>query len=225
MPRKPRNNIRTPFIHVMTQGINKSYIFSEEQDIKYYISTMYNIKEKYSIKIIAYCIMNNHAHILIETNDVDNLSKYMQCLNTKYAIYYNKKYNRIGYVFRDRYRSEEILSENHLNNCIQYIYNNPVKAKICKEAEEYPYSNCKFSKLEIKGDIEQYTFMDIEEKEYGKTIREYMSKSNLKIDNLLKNKTDLRKMVIYLKNEEKISYRNMEKELGISRETLRKSVK
>ena len=115
MPRKPRNNIKTPFIHIMTQGINKSYIFSEEQDIKYYISTMYNIKEKYSIKIVAYCIMNNHAHILIETNDVDKLSKYMQCLNTKYAIYYNKKYNSIGYVFRDRYRSEEILNENHLN--------------------------------------------------------------------------------------------------------------
>ncbi len=225
MPRKPRNNIKTPFIHVMTQGINKSYIFSEEQDIKYYISTMYDIKEKYSIKIVAYCIMNNHAHILIETNDVDKLSKYMQCLNTKYAIYYNKKYNRIGYVFRDRYRSEEILSENHLNNCIQYIYNNPVKAKICRNAEEYPYSNYKFSKLEIKEEIEQYKFMDIEEKEYGQIIREYMSKNNLKIDNLLKNKIDLRKMVIYLKNEEKMSYRNMEKELGISRETLRKSIK
>ncbi len=225
MPRKPRNNIKTPFIHVMTQGINKSYIFNEDRDIKYYISTMYNIKEKYSIKIIAYCIMNNHAHILIETNDVDNLSKYMQCLNTKYAVYYNKKYKRIGYVFRDRYRSEEILSENHLNNCIQYIYNNPIKAKICKKAEEYPYSNYKSSKLEIKGSIEKYKFMDIEEEEYGQIIREYMSKKNLKIDNLLKNKIDLRKMVSYLKNEEKISYRNMEKELGISRETLRKSIK
>lgn len=225
MPRKPRNNIKTPFIHVMTQGINKSYIFNEDRDIKYYISTMYNIKEKYSIKIIAYCIMNNHAHILIETNDVDNLSKYMQCLNTKYAVYYNKKYKRIGYVFRDRYRSEEILSENHLNNCIQYIYNNPIKAKICKKAEEYPYSNYKSSKLEIKGSIEKYKFMDIEEEEDGQIIREYMSKKNLKIDNLLKNKIDLRKMVSYLKNEEKISYRNMEKELGISRETLRKSIK
>ncbi len=224
MPRKPRNNIKTPFIHVMTQGINKSYIFNEDRDIKYYISTMYNIKEKYSIKIIAYCIMNNHAHILIETNDVDNLSKYMQCLNTKYAVYYNKKYKRIGYVFRDRYRSEEILSENHLNNCIQYIYNNPIKAKICKKAEEYPYSNYKSSKLEIKGSIEKYKFMDIEEED-GQIIREYMSKKNLKIDNLLKNKIDLRKMVSYLKNEEKISYRNMEKELGISRETLRKSIK
>lgn len=225
MPRKPRNYIETSFFHVMTQGINKSYIFNNDQDIKYYISAMYDIKEKYNIKIIAYCIMNNHAHILIKTSSIQNLSKYMQCLNTKYAIYYNKKYNRVGYVFRDRYRSEGIFTERQLNNCINYIHNNPVKAKICKKAEEYPYSNYKFFKLEIEENNEQYNFIDIEEEEYDKVIKSYMNKNNLKIDNLLNDKLELRKMVNYLKNEAKISFRNMEKELGISRETLRKIIK
>ena len=71
---------------------------------------MYRLKEKLDVQIIAYCIMNNHAHILIKTNNIHELGKYMQCLNTKYGKYYNKKYNRIGYVFRDRYKSEGIYT-------------------------------------------------------------------------------------------------------------------
>ncbi len=225
MPRKPRNYIETTFIHIMTQGINKSYIFNEDQDIKYYISAMYSNKDKYNIKIIAYCIMNNHAHILVEIRNIEKLSKYMQSINTKYAIYYNKKYNRVGYVFRDRYRSEAILSERQLNNCIQYIYNNPVKAKICIRPEEYPYSNYKFSNLKMNKSEEEYKFIDIEEKNYNQIIKSYMSKNKINFDNLLKNKEELRELVISLRNKEKISYRNIERELGISRETLRKLVK
>lgn len=224
MPRKPRNYIKTPFIHVMTQGLNKSYIFEEAQNIKYYISVMYKIKEKYNINIIAYCIMNNHAHILVETSSIENLSKFMQCVNTKYAAYYNKKYGKIGYVFRDRYRSQEIISQRQLNNCIQYIYNNPVKAKICKTAEEYPYSNCKFSKVKFEEYEDQYNFIDIDDKDYNQIIQLYMDKNNLTMENLLHKKSELKKMVFYLKNEKKISFRKMEKELGISRETLRKLV-
>ena len=141
MPRFPRSYIKTTFFHIITQGINKSYIFENEEDIKYYINIMYKLSEEHEIKIIAYCIMNNHAHMLIETEKIKELSKYMQRLNTKYGKYYNKKYNRVGYVFRDRYKSEGIYSEEHLYNCIKYIYDNPVKAHICNKAEEYPYSN------------------------------------------------------------------------------------
>ena len=67
MPRYPRNYLDTSFFHVMSQGINKSYIFEDEIDIKFYIKNMYEIKDNYSVKIIAYCIMNNHTHVLIET--------------------------------------------------------------------------------------------------------------------------------------------------------------
>lgn len=83
MPRYPRNYLDTSFFHVMSQGINKSYIFEDEIDIKFYIKNMYEIKDKYSVKIIAYCIMNNHTHVLIETKTTENLSKYMHCLNTR----------------------------------------------------------------------------------------------------------------------------------------------
>lgn len=59
MSRQPRNFIQTSFFHIITQGINKSYIFDETQDIKYYIKIMYDLLTEHKINIIAYCIMNN----------------------------------------------------------------------------------------------------------------------------------------------------------------------
>lgn len=223
MPREPRNNMKTSYFHVMTQGINKEYIFDKEMDIKYYIKIMYKQREEYNIKIISYCIMNNHAHILLSTGNVSNLSKYMQKLNTKYAIYYNKKYNRVGYVFRDRYKSEGIYDEKHMHSCISYIYNNPVKAKICIRAEDYSYSNIR----EYKGKIEDenlYTFLEIKQEDYKDIIKKYLEENKLKKEELLKNKEMLKKIVKMLREKTKISFRKMEEELEISRETLRKII-
>ena len=103
--------------------------------------------------------MNNYAHILVEAKEINELSKYMQRLGTKYAKYYNKKYNRVGYVFRDRFKSEGIYNEEHLYNCIKYIYNNPVAVGICNRTKDYPYSNYKNINSNIK---EDYIFVDVD---------------------------------------------------------------
>ena len=73
------------YFHVLTQGINKSYIFRKSTDINYYINLMYSIFKKLDIKIIAYCIMNNHIHMLIKIKNIHQLSDYMKWLNSRYA--------------------------------------------------------------------------------------------------------------------------------------------
>lgn len=225
MPRLPRNNIKTSYFHVMVQGIDKEYIFNRKIDIKYYISILYELKDELNIKIIAYCIMNNHAHLLIHTNDVSNLTKYMHKTNTKYAIYYNKIHDRVGYVFRNRFKSEGIYSERQLYNCISYIYNNPVKAKICSTPEEYPYSNAKY----YKGIIEEnnlYSFLGMDnDKDYKKIIKTYLIENNMKKEELIRHKESLKKLIVILRKNNKVSFRKMEEELEISRETLRKLIK
>ena len=225
MPRVPRSYIKTSHFHVITQGINKSYIFEIPEDIKYYISIMYKLSKEHEIKIKAYCIMNNHAHILIETEQLAELSKYMQRLNTKYGIYYNKKYNRVGYVFRNRYKAEGIYSEEHLYNCIKYIYNNPVKAGICNRAEEYPYSN--YSKIDknLRGN---YIFIDVEDdkqKNCKNIIKEFLLENNLELDNIKKDRKKLKELIIILKSDYNISLRKIAEEIGLNRETVRKIYK
>ena len=228
MPRVPRKLLNANFFHVMSQGINKSYIFEYETDIKYYIKNMYEIKEKYNVKIIAYCIMNNHTHILLETNKIENLSQYMHCLNTRYGIYYNKKYQRVGYVFRDRYRAEGIYNENHLNNCIQYIYNNPVKAGICDKPELYPFSNYKENNMDLNGFSEDYNFLDIDEnkKEICNIVfRKYLERKKVNGNDIKNNKILLEELVIILKDKYKISFRIMSEVLNINRDTIGKIYK
>ena len=81
--------------------------------------------------------MNNHAHLLIFREKSEYVGKYMQRLNTSYSQFYNKINNRVGYVFRNRYYSQDILTAQQLYNCLRYIHNNPVKAEITRTMKEY----------------------------------------------------------------------------------------
>lgn len=223
MPRIPRMYLNTDYFHVITQGINKSYIFDNIVDIKFYIKNMYELRSKYNIKIIAYCIMNNHAHILIKTNLIKNMSKYMHNLNTIYACYYNKKYERIGYVFRDRYKAEGIYNESHLYNCIKYIYNNPVKAGLCDKPGDYPYSNYKI--IENRNLECDYVFIDVDEnsKEICRNVtKKLLQENNYSIEELKKDKKNLHRLIVLLKREYRISLREIAIILNINRESVRK---
>ncbi len=141
MPRQSRKSSESCFFHVMVQGINKEFVFNEERFITLYCKLLHENLKKYDVKIIAYCIMNNHAHMLIYTEKIDELSKYMHRVNTIFSMYYNTKLERVGVVFRNRFESEPILSQKHLFNCIAYIHNNPVKANLVANPAMYKYSS------------------------------------------------------------------------------------
>lgn len=247
MARIPRNCMDTSFFHIMVQGNNKEYIFNSSKDIEAYLKILQEVKEEITISIIAYCIMNNHAHFLFYVDEINQMIKFMHKTGLKYAKYYNKKYNRVGYVFRGRYKSQEIYTLRHFYNCIYYIHQNPVKARICEKAEEYLYSslgnNCfkietKMEKeikmqLEMQGILErsklveknEFVLMEMEENKEQiceELIEEYVCYYNLSKKELLENKEKLKELVRKLKLDYSISYRIMEKKLNIGRETLRK---
>ena len=227
MPRLSRTYLNTEYFHVMTQGINKSYIFNDEIDIKLYIKNMYELNKVHDINIISYCIMGNHAHMLLNTKVVDNLSKYMHDLNTKYACYYNNKNDRVGYVFRDRFKAEGIYSEKQLFNCIKYIYDNPVKAGICEKPEDYPYTNYKFMKDKISNfdydDICSFTDIDENSEEIcTKVIEKFLHENNYNLTDLKIDNDILSKLVVILKKDYNISLRNIAINLKINRERVRR---
>ena len=222
MPRFSRGSINTTYFHVMTQGINRSYIFDKPEDIKYYIKIMYELMKEHNLKIIAYCIMNNHTHMLIHVEKIEVLSKYMQRLNIKYGMYYNKKYNRVGFLFRDRYKSEGIYSEKQYYTCIKYIYDNPVKAGICTEPEKYPYSN--YKKVPNKMIDDNYSFIDTEEEkenDYFNEIERFLKDKNIKLEKLKDNTYELEILVKILRKKYKISLRKIAEILNIGREKIR----
>lgn len=143
MPRKPRNIFSNGFFHVVCQGLNKEFIFDNSHNKNYYFQLVSRYCIKFSVTIVAYCIMDNHAHFLFHCNDISKMSLTMKYANTLFATFYNKSQNRVGYVFRDRFYSEIIKTEKHLYSCIKYIHLNPVKANIVHNPENYKFSSCK----------------------------------------------------------------------------------
>lgn len=144
MPRVARKYIQSNFIHIVTEGIKKEFIFYQDKYKSEYILLLKKyIDEMKKLKLISYCVMNNHAHILIYTENIEEVSILMRKINTAYAIYYNKNEERVGYVFANRYYSQSIKDETHLLTCIQYIHRNPVKAGLVNLPIEYKFSSFK----------------------------------------------------------------------------------
>ena len=222
MPRLARNQIQTTFFHNMTQGINKEYIFEENRCKKKYMELLQKEVNEFDIKLIAFTIMDNHAHILLYTENINHMSLFMKNINAKFAMYYNYIYKRVGIVFRNRYKSQPILSEKQLLNCIRYIFNNPVRAKIVLDSEEYVYSNfqefkkkdnildeiykkinysIKFPKINNEELILESDFLDTsEDKEIfiKQLINNYEKEHNLTI---CRNRKDMENIVKYIKRE------------------------
>lgn len=137
MSRLPRCAFETEFFHVIVQGINKEDIFSAPHFKERYMQLVVDRKQEFEVKLLAYCVMDNHCHMLLHVPDVEALGEFMRKVNTMYAQYYNYIKQRVGYVFRDRYKSQAIMDEQYLVNCTLYIQNNPVKAGIVQNPLDY----------------------------------------------------------------------------------------
>ena len=191
MPRVARYLLNTSFFHVMVQGINKEEIFNQKNDKEKYLNIVNQYKKIYDVTILAYCVMNNHTHILIYCETTDKLSMFMHRVNAKYARYYNIKHSRVGYVFRDRFLSEPIYDERYLYTCINYIHLNPVEAGFVEKAENYKYSSYGeyISKCGITKDKVFKKFVDVENYELDYIQEDLYMDININIENVIKAKT------------------------------------
>ena len=114
MPRKARKDMKTEYLHVMSQGINKEFIFRTDELKKKYKNLLKKYIEESNAKILSYCIMGNHAHVLFHTIEPYEVTKVMQMVNTNFAMHYNYINKRVGVVFRNRYFTQPILSKEQL---------------------------------------------------------------------------------------------------------------
>ncbi|WP_432404137.1 transposase [Wukongibacter sp. M2B1] len=119
MPRKPRVHYEGALYHVIVRGNNKRCIFDIDNDKLEYLKRVKKYKEKYEGKLYAYVIMDNHAHLLIEVLRTP-LSKIMQLIQQTYTQYYNKKYDRTGHVFEQRYKAILCNRDEYLLELIRY---------------------------------------------------------------------------------------------------------
>lgn len=142
MARHARVISNTGIYHIMVRGINKEQVFKKDYYKTKVLEIIEKIKKEIVFSIIAYCIMDNHLHLLIKIEE-DDLAKVMKRLNVTYAMYYNRLEKRYGYVFQDRFRSEAVEDEKYLLGALRYIHNNPIKAKMADNIIDYQWSSAK----------------------------------------------------------------------------------
>ncbi|MFZ5351271.1 MAG: REP-associated tyrosine transposase [Bacillota bacterium] len=140
MPRQARAISPSDYYHVIMRGNNRENIFAYTEQKNFFINLLKEQCIDGLAEISAYCIMDNHVHIVTKT-EIGDLAKAVKSINTKYAMRFNTQRNRVGHVFQDRFKSEIIKDDKHLLQVVRYVHNNPVKAKMVKAACDYKYSS------------------------------------------------------------------------------------
>ncbi len=140
MPRQARKKSSSGIYHIMLRGINKQQIFEDEEDCEKFLWTLKETKTVSEYKLFAYCLMGNHIHLLIK-EEKEPLEQIFKRIGGKFVYWYNIKYQRVGHLFQDRFKSEPVEDEAYLFTVLRYIHQNPVKAKLCENVEDYRFSS------------------------------------------------------------------------------------
>lgn len=142
MPRKARLDAPGALHHIMVRGINKSAIFTDDQDRQKFLTRLGENIDAAKCSIYAWVLMTNHIHLLFKSGE-KGISAVMRKQLTWYAQYYNRRHKRTGHLFENRYKSILCDEDNYLLALIRYIHLNPVRARIVKtlpELDRYPWS-------------------------------------------------------------------------------------
>ena len=142
MPRGARKQAESGIYHLMLRGINRQQIFEDESDAERFLEVLASYKETCRYELLGYCLMGNHVHILLKIGH-EPLQTVMRRIAAKYVYWYNVKYERVGHLFQERFRSEPVEDDAYLMTVLRYIHRNPVKAGLCRKPENYQFSSYK----------------------------------------------------------------------------------
>jgi len=126
--------------HVTSRGNERKSIFKDDGDRQLFLRILAQVTERFHWICHAYCLMNNHYHLVIETPD-GNLSKGMRQLNGVYTQAYNRRHHRVGHLFQGRFKAILVQKESHYLEVCRYVVLNAVRAKTVKHPREWPWSS------------------------------------------------------------------------------------
>jgi REP element-mobilizing transposase RayT len=177
MPRKARLDVPGTLHHVMIRGIERNDIFRDEEDRKDFVQRVRTLVKETNTRILAWVLMNNHVHLLVISGPA-GLPTFMRRLLTGYAIGFNRKHQRIGHLFQNRYKSIVCDLDPYLMELVRYIHLNPLRTGVVKSLEElkdYPWCGHGILVEKQKNDWQEKDFvLGYFGSKHKKAIRTYM---------------------------------------------------
>jgi REP element-mobilizing transposase RayT len=126
--------------HLTSRGNERKAIFRDNSDREMFLTTLEQVCNRFHWLCHAYCLMNNHYHLVIETPD-GNLSKGMRQLNGVYTQAFNRRHRRVGHLFQGRFKGILVQKESHFLEVCRYVVLNPVRAKAVKHPRDWLWSS------------------------------------------------------------------------------------
>lgn len=134
MVRSARKRAESEVYHVMTRGVGRQVIFEDDADRRFYLAVLTEELASHDGELLAWSLMDNHVHLLVRMR-LEELSELMRALGSAYASFFNRRHDRVGHLFQDRFRSEPVESEAYLLTVVRYIHQNPVAAGLAPSCE------------------------------------------------------------------------------------------
>src|SRR5262249_26297523 len=140
MAQQPRHEAAGAIHHVYARGNRRQEIFVDDDDRRTYLAMLGSATRRCRWRCLAFCLMTNHVHLLIETAE-PNLGRGMQMVHAPYAQTFNRRHRRVGHLFQGRYGAERIRSDAQVVTTLRYIALNPVTAGACADARDWRWSS------------------------------------------------------------------------------------
>jgi len=147
MPRRPRVILPGVAHHITQRGNDRQPVFHSSDDRRFYLEVLARHAAHYGARILGYCLMTNHVHLIAVPEREGSLSRTLGCTHSEYALALNHIHGRSGHVWQNRFFSCP-LGESHLLSALRYVELNPVRAELASEPAAWPWSSARAHTLD-----------------------------------------------------------------------------
>jgi putative transposase len=141
MPRIPRGQQAGYAYHVINRGNDRATVFHKAQDYEAFLTMLAIAKARHPIKVLAFTLMPNHFHFVLEASHQNSLSQFMQWLLTSHVRRYHRHYGGSGHIWQGRFKSFPIQRDEHLLTVLRYVLQNPVRSGLVASMAAWPWSS------------------------------------------------------------------------------------
>jgi len=140
MVRPPRIEHAGGVFHVVVRGNERALVFRDDRDRERFLEILEAVAIRYRWRVLAYCLMGNHFHLLVMTLE-PTLARGMRQLNGVYAQWFNRRHRRVGHLFQGRYKAVSVQTDAHLRRTVRYVVRNPIRAGLSSRPEQWRWTS------------------------------------------------------------------------------------
>ena len=141
MPRTARASLGNWCYHVLNRGNGRAEVFHKEDDYAAFVALFEPACERLRMRIVGYCLMPNHFHLVLWPHGDGDLGRWMQWLMTAHVRRYHRHYASSGHVWQGRFKAFPIQQDEHFLTVLRYLERNPLRARLVQRAEDWTWSS------------------------------------------------------------------------------------